>query len=239
MDLLIDSGNTNTKVGLCSAGSILEVISLKSIETIREIAMQHKPEHIVISSVNKKLDEIEACFPTSKIIRFSSQTPIPVINLYKSPATLGMDRLAGVIGASTLFKGENCLVIDAGTCITYDLIDANQQYRGGSISLGVEMRFKALHTFTAQLPLVDRISSFKLIGGTTEESIQSGVLNGVLMEMGGIIEKYKKEYKVLKIIITGGDAIFFESNLKDSIFVEPKLIFLGLKRILEYNVSKF
>jgi len=239
MDLLIDSGNTFIKVAFCSCNSIDEVNQVEGLEELKAIGVKYKPENILISSVNKEVSEIQKCFPTSKTVHLSYLTPIPIKNLYASPATLGMDRLAGVIGASELFKGENCLCIDAGTCITYDLIDSNNQYLGGSISPGIDMRFRALHTFTAKLPLIERKSNVKLIGGTTEESIQSGVLHGVIKELEGIIDNYKKEYKALKIIITGGDAIFFESNLKGSIFVEPNLLFIGLKRILEYNVSKF
>ncbi len=237
MNLLIDSGNTFTKVAFCEDDKIVEIVTLYDTEDFKKINKKRKPKTIIISSVNTAIDEIKGYFPDSTLLALDFTTPIPITNLYKTPSTLGMDRLAGVIGASSLYPNSPCLCIDAGTCITYDILDENANYLGGSISLGIEMRFKALHTFTSRLPLVSRHENVELIGNTSEGAILSGVQIGVLKEMEGIINEYKSKYKGLKIIITGGDSRFFESRIKDTIFAVPDLLFLGLKRILEYNVS--
>lgn len=237
MNLLIDSGNTFTKAALCDAHSIKTVLKTESIEDFRKINSDFSLSHIIISSVNKNAAEILDLFPEAKKIILDYQTPVPIENLYKTPSTLGMDRLADVVGASALFPGKNCLCIDAGTCITYDFIDAQSRYWGGSIAPGLEMRFKALHTFTAKLPLIQKQEKAALTGNTTESSILSGVQIGTQKEMEGIINEYKTAYNDLQIIITGGDAGFFETKIKDTIFAAPDLLFLGLKRILEYNAS--
>ena len=236
MNLLIDSGNTYTKAALCDERKIVELIQIKNIEEFKSVNEKYSPANVIISSVNKVASDILALFPKSKTFLLDANLPVPIKNLYKTPTTLGMDRLADVIGATTLFPGKPCLCIDAGTCITYDFIDEEGQYLGGSIAPGLEMRFKALHTFTAKLPLVKKQENELLIGNTTESAILSGVQVGVVKEMEGIIQDYKTKYQGLKIIITGGDSSFFESRIKDTIFVVPELLFLGLKRIVEYNV---
>ncbi len=237
MNLLIDSGNTFTKAVLCDEHKIVEHIKVDNLTILKEINKKHALSAVIVSSVNKDATEILALFPDAKRLLLDANTPVPIKNLYKTPATLGMDRLADVVGAISLFPGLPCLCIDAGTCITYDCIDEHAHYYGGSIAPGLEMKFKALHTFTARLPLVERHENALLVGSTTEESILSGVQVGTIKEMEGIIEEYKTRHKGLKIIITGGDAGFFESRIKDTIFVVSDLLFLGLKRIVEYNVS--
>ncbi len=237
MNLLVDSGNTFTKIALCDAHTIHTILRAESIEDFNSIQKKYAPAAVIISSVNKDASAILSAFPDATRLQLDANTPVPIQNRYKTPATLGMDRLAGVVGAHSLFPGQNCLCIDAGTCITYDLLDAQGNYLGGSISPGVEMRFKALHTFTAKLPLIQKQEKEELIGTSTESSILSGVQIGTVKEMEGVINEYKTIYKALKIIITGGDTGFFESRIKDTIFAAPDLLFLGLKRILEYNVS--
>ncbi len=237
MNLLIDSGNTFTKFALCDEQKILRIMPLKELQDLEKINEQYSPGSVIISSVNKQTSEILALFPSAHKIVLDSATPVPIKNLYKTPATLGMDRLADVIGASALFPDQACLCIDAGTCLTYDFIDEHARYYGGSISPGLEMRFKALHTFTARLPLIQKQENTVLTGDTTESAILSGVQLGAVKEIEGIINEYQTICKDLKIIITGGDAAFFESRIKDTIFAAPDLLFLGLKRILEYNAS--
>ncbi len=237
MNLLIDSGNTYTKAALCNEHEIVELIKVGNVEDFRKVNEKYAPTTVIISSVNKAAAEILALFLKSKTIMLDSTTLVPIKNLYKTPATLGMDRLADVVGANTLFPKIPCLCIDAGTCITYDFVDEQAQYFGGSIAPGIEMRFRALNTFTAKLPLVERQENAELVGNSTETSILSGVQLGAVKEMEGIINEYKARYKGLKVIITGGDGGFFESRIKGTIFVVPDLLFLGLKRIVEYNVS--
>ena len=151
--------------------------------------------------------------------------------------TLGVDRIAAVCGAFALFPEKNCLVIDAGSCITYDVLDQKGNYCGGSISPGLEMRLKAMHTFTARLPLVKVNQQVNLIGNSTESCLQSGALYGVLAEIEGIVEKYNQNYAELRVIMCGGDASLFENQLKPTIFVAPDLVLKGLNRILLQNAS--
>jgi type III pantothenate kinase len=151
-----------------------------------------------------------------------------------------MDRLAAVVGANYFFPEQDCLVIDAGTCITFDYIDRNKKYFGGSISPGLTMKFKALHTFTGRLPLVEQTEKnaeqVPLVGQNTVACLQSGVLNGTLAEVDGMIAAYLKQSPDLITVMCGGDAPFFETNLKARIFAVPDLVLIGLNRILNYNV---
>jgi type III pantothenate kinase len=148
-----------------------------------------------------------------------------------------MDRLAATIGANFLFPDFNCLVIDAGTCITCDYVDHEHNYRGGSISPGLAMKFQALHTFTQKLPLVEQPQQdVGLTGRNTIDAIRSGVLCGTVAELNGIIEAYSKKSSELIVLLCGGDAAFFETKLKGHIFVIPELVLIGLNRILNYNV---
>ena len=172
-----------------------------------------------------------------KVLQLTSETPVPVTNRYETPQTLGVDRLAAVVGASHLFPATDCLVIDAGTCITMDFVDRDKNYLGGSIALGLEMKFRALHTFTQRLPLLQRPpAAVPLAGRNTAGAIQSGVLNGTVAELNGLISAYRSTSPDLVVVLCGGDAAFFETNLKAPIFVVPELVLIGLNRILNYNV---
>jgi type III pantothenate kinase len=161
-------------------------------------------------------------------------------NKYKSPATLGLDRLAGIIGARTLFPDKNCLVIDAGTCITYDAINKDGVYEGGSISPGLKMRLKAMHNFTRRLPEVELVEYDDWQGYDTKSAMLSGVLNGAIEEVKGFIEIYNSKYSKLHVILCGGDSIFFDNRLKNSIFAhalktEPNLVLIGLNEVIQQN----
>ncbi|MCH8317743.1 MAG: type III pantothenate kinase [Bacteroidetes bacterium] len=151
-----------------------------------------------------------------KIIELDHRTPLPINNLYETPQTMGMDRLAAVVGANHLYRENNCLVIDAGTCITFDFIDKNNNYHGGSISPGIDVKFKALHNFAAQLPLLKKeikeIKEFDLIGKNTHDAIESGVINGTIAELEGIISAFRSKFDDLTVILCGGDAKFFEKT---------------------------
>ena len=237
MNAVIDIGNTNAKYGLFINNQLVKLTKDKQ-EFITYIETQKGIKNIILSSVKASFDEYEDLLPTfNNIVKFSSQTPIPIQNLYKSPNSLGTDRLAGAIGANFLYPGEDCLVIDAGTCITYNFINSYGQYLGGAISPGKAMRYKALNTFTSRLPLIEEIPNPPLIGSDTEESIASGVVIATASEIKGMIEHYKRAHKGLKVLICGGDAKFFESKIKEPIFVTPELVLIGLNRILEHNVQ--
>jgi type III pantothenate kinase len=170
-----------------------------------------------------------------KFIPLSFQTPVPFTNRYKSPVTLGKDRIAAVAGAVSQFPGRNVLVIDAGTCITYDFINDRGEYFGGAISPGIRMRFKAMNTFTGKLPLIEPEEFDGFIGTTTGESMQSGVYNGISAEINGFITQYMDNFDDLVVIITGGDHQFLHNKLKISIFAAPDLVLLGLNEIFDYN----
>ena len=148
---------------------------------------------------------------------------------------MGRDRIAGVAGAQVLFPNRSCLVIDIGTCVTFDVIDAKGMYLGGNISPGVELRLKAMSTFTARLPLVKRGKLGKLIGNSTTSALQLGATSGTLHEIQNFINEARALYKGLNVILTGGDAHFFAEQLKTKIFVNPNLVLIGLNKILEIN----
>ena len=239
MNLVIDSGNSAAKVGIFDQQKLVGKFTFVVLEELYSFVRSASYENLLISSVNADTQEIasRAVVDGKKFI-LTKGLPLPVNNLYATPDTLGMDRLAGVCGALELFPGSNNLVIDAGTCITYDFVDKERNYRGGSISPGLNMRFRAVHTFTAKLPLVSPERHVKLIGDTTQASIQSGVVNGLLAEIEGIIRLYKEKFPGLRVILCGGDAGFFENQLKASIFASPELVLVGLNSILIHNVNQ-
>ena len=241
MNLVIDLGNTYSKIAVCSGSEIVESVSTEKISN-KEIAyfISDYPnlKGAIISSVvnhsRELIDYLDATFDT--FLELTNTTPLPLVNLYKTPETLGYDRIAAVTGAHTIFPGKNVLVIDAGTAITFDMVTAAGEYIGGNISPGLNMRFKALHKFTSRLPLLTpEESTIKLIGKSTREAIISGVVNGLDYEIKGYISVFSKEYNNLQVVLTGGDANSFDKRLKNSIFVVAHLNLIGLNRILDYN----
>jgi len=241
MNLVIDIGNTYTKAAVFEGRELvcLNTFENFSVEDLNTFCNRH-PEisHSIISTV-KYDDEAVLDFLNKRFnnINFNNLTPVPLKNDYESPETLGKDRLAAVAGAISLFPSYSILVVDVGTCITFDYIDAKKVYRGGAISPGISMRFNALHNFTSKLPLVTLMNFKNLIGKNTHDSILSGVVNGVLAEVEAMINRYKNEYAVTKVIICGGNTDFFVDRLKSSIFANPNLVLTGLNEILIYNES--
>ena len=181
MNLTIDAGNTFIKAGIFENGKLVSLHTFKTEEELSAFDFQTKIKNVIISSVRKDSSYLNNHFSfADKLIFLTPATAVPVGNAYKTPQSLGMDRLAAAVGAVVMFPGKAKLVIDAGTCITYEFIDKTDQYAGGAISPGIDMRLKALNTFTGKLPLIPRTDHFSLIGGNTEESILSGVLNGII-----------------------------------------------------------
>ena len=170
-----------------------------------------------------------------RFIHLGPSTPLPIENRYTSKNTLGYDRIAAVCGAHKLFPERDLLVIDAGTAVTTDLLTSTGVYSGGTIAPGILMRYRALAEFTARLPALRPSGRFPLVGIDTESAIISGVQNGILAEMDGLINRYREQYQDLTVVLTGGDSLFFEKNLKNSIFVRPNLIAIGLNSILDFN----
>jgi type III pantothenate kinase len=243
MNLAIDIGNTNTKVGIFEGQIILKTIIVnKHISQLFDQELKiykDKIDKAIVCSVieiNKDFnDYLDDNFP---FLLFSYSTPVPINNLYHSPLSIGMDRIAAVIGSRVYCNSKNTLVIDAGTCITYDFINANNEYLGGGISPGIMMRFKALNNYTSKLPLVQIIEENNLIGRDTMESIKSGVVNGTIAEVTAIIDQYRWLYDDLKVIITGGDSSFFAINLKNGIFAAPHLVLQGLNEVLIFQTNR-
>jgi len=215
---------------------------VQSFVTIDETELAQKLNEdpdgkVVIGSVNQNGAELSKDLGVSeRCLVLDHETPLPIGVEYKTPSTLGIDRVAGVTGASALFPGNNCLVIDIGTCITYDYINKTGTYLGGAISPGLEMKLKALHDFTANLPSIPVSEPTSLIGDTTKDSILSGVFNGTLAEIEQMIKSFKKELKEeLLVVVCGGQAQLFESKINGRIFVLPELVLVGLNEILQYN----
>lgn len=212
-----------------------------SLNELKEL-MEEFPgtERAILSSVasvpTPVYDYLTNTFPT--FLELNSRTPLPILNGYRTPETLGLDRLAAAVGARVQFPDKDLLVIDAGTAITFDLIEHCGVFLGGNISPGLRSRFRALNEFTLNLPLVEEVDHWPLIGQTTEEAIRAGVLNGMVLEMDGMIDLLKKKYPEIQTVLTGGDAGFFERRLKNHIFAKFEITLIGLNRILEYNVEK-
>ena len=234
--ITLDEGNTSVKLALFD-NDIL-VSKYNNIDLNFVIKLLPKCDRLILSTVKNK-SNFETLFSNKNFVLLNNSTPLPIKVLYKSPTSLGNDRIALAVGAITNFPNKNVLVIDAGTCITYDFINYKKEYLGGSISPGIKMRYSALHQFTSQLPLLEIVDTAILTGVNTVGSIHSGVINGVLVEIDGIIQRYTNQYPDIKVIVTGGNAKFFDKGLKNTIFANPNLLMEGLNKILDYNESYF
>ncbi len=237
----MDFGNTLTKVAVFCGDDLVEHFSTDTLKINQLAALREKygiNQAIYATVVDVESDINDFLEHHFNTIKLDHNTPVPLKNCYETPETLGSDRLAMVAAAHHLYPCQNCLVVGAGTCITYDFIDARGHYLGGAISPGIMMRIKALHTFTSKLPLVSIEKNAALTGTTTAGSICSGVLNGSISEVEGIINRYRDHYKELKVIISGGDMNYFHKTLKSSIFAASNLVLTGLNVILNFNVDK-
>ena len=244
MNLVLDLGNSFGKIAVCEGSQVIETATYERI-TSREIAYFHTryPEMkgaIISSVVNDSREIIDYLNHLYNIcIELDHATPIPLVNKYRTPDTLGYDRIAAAVGVHTIRPKKNVLVIDAGTAITYDIVTSNGEFLGGNISPGIEIRFKSLNKYTNRLPHLERPDEKPpLLGSSTREAIQSGVVNGLLYEMDGFIGAISQNHPKLQVVLTGGDAKYFVGKLKSSIFVDLNLNLIGLNRILEHNASK-
>lgn len=245
LNLVIDIGNTSTKAALFMDDRL---VFNKNYETLTIVDLQTllKEFNIVrsiVSNVKNDHTEIEQILINQTYyLSLNEQTLLPFTNLYSTPTTLGKDRIALMAAAAThpLFNGHDVLVIDAGTCITYDFIDKNRNYLGGSIAPGVNLRLKALYQYTGKLPLVDFSENKppKFIGDSTINSIKSGVFYGIKLEIEGVITEYTKRYKNIQPVITGGNAEMFDLESKNRIFADKFFLLKGLNEILKYNAKK-
>ena len=242
MNLIIDAGNTRVKVAVFEQSTLIEALVIdrkRLLSEIKKIVKKHKISNGILSSVSfipeKKVEKLKYLL---NLVVLSSSTKVPFINLYETPETLGVDRIALVSGAVKKFPNKNILIIDAGTCITFDFVNDKTVYFGGAISPGIEMRYKSLHAFTSKLPILEKNYPQNFIGKNTIESINSGIVNGVTQEIKGVINQYKKKYEDLTVVLTGGDTNFLAKQLKSSIFAHQNFLLEGLNEILIFNKNK-
>jgi type III pantothenate kinase len=242
LNLVIDIGNTLTKVALFDAGQMIDLHETTSLteHLANQFALDYPAfDACILSAVKPYNEEIDLYLQSrGNYIKLEPTIPVPIINHYRTPQTLGLDRLALATAAYSLFPENHVLVIGAGTTITYDLVISGGEYVGGAISPGIHMRYMALNKFTGNLPLLNTIEETLMIGTTTYECIQSGVLNGIICEVQGLIARYQERFAGLQIILTGGDYKYFDKQLKIKTFARPNLVLEGLNLILEYNLEK-
>lgn len=239
MDLVIDIGNTLAKVAAAEGDKISGLCTSErlGIAELQEIEARHAFRRAILCSVRERDEELCRYLRGKyrRFVDFTGTTPTPLENLYKTPETLGPDRLAAAVGAQALFPGRNVLVVDLGSAITIDLVSAAGEFLGGNISPGAALRFRSLNRFTAQLPLYNFSEEISLLGKETSEAIRNGVVNGIRFEVEKYISLFGEKYDDLITVFTGGDAIYFEKQFKNAIFVRCELTLIGLTKVLDYN----
>ena len=236
--LCFDFGNTRLKCGVFTIDRLTKVLTLQNHtpDTISKLLDEYKPESTILSSVIDHNAEIEKVLAErSSFVKLNSATKLPFTTPIAKPETIGADRLALAAFAVHFYNGQNTLIVSLGSCITYNFINKYNSFNGGSISPGMEMRFKALNYYTAKLPLVKADWNFPLIGYDTRTNILSGVLSGMIAEIDGIINEYKEKFLNFNVLLTGGDTVNFVQHLKNKIFADPYLILKGLYAISKYN----
>ena len=243
MLLAIDIGNTKIKAAVFEQTALTEKFVFtpkEAAQGIKNIFIKYpKLTQSIVSTVGKEENELLLWLKAhSQLTAVSHSTAFPFINGYATPATLGIDRMVLAAGAVMQYPHSHRLVIDAGTCITYDFIDAQDNYLGGAISPGLQLRYAAMHNFTAKLPLLYPETPQNYIGNTTKESMHSGVVNGVLHEVEGFIKQYDKEYQPLTVILTGGSANFLAKRLKNTIFANSNFLLESLNLLHQYTNQK-
>lgn len=239
MNLSIDVGNTSVKVAVFEEDTLVNFVVFEKkiiISEIKKIVKNFKISQGIMSSVasvsESDMQKLQEMIPLEFV---SSKTKVPFNNKYKTPLTLGVDRIVLMVAAVKKYPKKNVLVIDAGSCITFDFVTKELNYLGGAISPGVAMRYKALHNYTANLPLLDKVMVTNFVGGSTVESMHAGVVNGVVKEIDGVIAEYKDKYLDLTVVLTGGDTNFLSKQLKSSIFANQNFLLYGLNELLTYK----
>jgi len=219
VNLCVDRGNSSTKIGVFDNEDLLETLNFSLNEEWDVIGLCNKYDvkQCILSSVVNDNESLLSVLRSkvAKVIELDHVTPLPIINNYKTPETLGKDRLAAVVGANFIMPNTNVLVIDAA---------------------GITLRLRSLHEFTQKLPLVEVLNESTLLGYDTNSALISGALNGVIFEIDGYINHLKIKYTKLSTFLTGGSIFYFDTKLKSAIFAEKNLVLIGLNRILQYNV---
>lgn len=240
MFLCIDWGNSRVKYGIFDEQGHLiksDVFTDSAMKNIQEVVQENNIEHFIISETGKKEWQVNSLNIKGKVIELTNTTPLPIEIVYKTPQTLGRDRIAASCGAHAVYPGKNCLVVDAGTCITTDLLLSKGIFTGGNIAPGINMRLEAMHEKTARLPLVEPGFPELAFGDSTLHALQNGACLGAVMEIEGILNRAKEAYGEVLVVITGGDAPLLAAKLECQIFVEPELVIQGLFQILSFNVK--
>lgn len=228
------------KIGLFKGEALVEDINLANddFQGLKSFMKDQESKNVILSSTAIVPNEWEEYLNGNyQYIRLNTMTPVPIENTYRTPKTLGKDRIAAVIGAKVLFPNKDCLVIDAGTCITYDLMNSEAVYLGGNIAPGISMRLKAMDEFTAVLPLVEKQHPDTDRGYSTETAIRAGAVYGTSLEIEGFIQRFNKQTEELTVILTGGDAPLLDKLVAWDTYVETHLVLIGLNKILEYNAA--
>ena len=241
-NLVIDIGNSRVKYGVFQDGELQLENRLEewSADDIFELATNHQAENIIYSTVGRELSvALKAKLNSSfQVFELNQELPLPFVNAYKTPATLGKDRLAAAAGTLHWYPGHHCLIVDAGTCITLDLLQADAVFLGGNIAPGVRMRLRAMHEQTARLPLVEPKATPQIWGTSTETALQNGAVLGAALEIEALAARLQKAWPNMRVVLTGGDAAFLANSLECKIFVHSNLVLWGLNKILTYNVEK-
>ena len=240
MLLTIDVGNSRIKVAVFEHNKQVDFFIFETNEALKNFENIFQKysnlQKIILSSVGKLekevVDFIQNRFPTEII---DHKSKFPFTNLYATPETLGIDRMVLAAGATLMYPNQNKLIIDAGTCITYDFVNAENQYLGGAISPGIKIRYKSLNNYTSKLPLLTLSEDFEIIGNSTKSAIHSGVINGVIFEIEGFISQYSLKNQDLTIILTGGDAEFLAKRLKSTIFANSNFLLESLNLLSLYT----
>lgn len=241
MFLVIDIGNTRQKAAVFDANChLLQVIDRPQLSLHDlELLLTYHVRYTMVSNVGKPCKEIEDFLrEKTQWIPFTHHTALPIVIKYNTPTTLGLDRIAAVVAAHAQFPTCNVLVVQVGTCLVLDWITSDGNYWGGSISPGRLMRFQALHDYTSQLPLLNETQTDGLWGDSTESSIRQGVIQGMIHEINGEIQRYFKKYGQLQVILTGGDQSFLLNSINFPIFAVSNLVLQGLLKILIFNVEQ-
>lgn len=242
MLVAIDVGNTRIKAAVFEGYSLVNLYILEKECFQKELKIIFKTYSKItdlwvssVSDIEKRA--FEGLLDSVKIHFIGHLDSFPFHNLYATPATLGLDRMVLAAGAVLQYPKTNRLIIDAGTCITYDIVDENDNYLGGAIAPGLRLRYESLHHYTAKLPLLTLEMPEKYIGNSTNQSIHSGVVHGVLHEIEGYISKFREDYENFTIILTGGDSDFLAKRLKSTIFANSNFLLESLNHLFQFDTN--
>ncbi len=241
-NIALDLGNSFAKAGFFKGEQLKETKTLraKTFDALLDYVKAKKPNAVIMASVvHVPADFLKSLKALTTVWQLNESIDLPITINYEKPDQLGKDRIASAAAVPKIYPQSNVLSIDLGSCVTYDFVNSSGVFEGGGISPGFQMRLKAMSHFTENLPLLGQkeLITIELIGRNTEDCMLSGTVNGLLKEVDGIIDAYKQQVKPLKVIIGGGDAPFFENNLKNTIFAEPELVLKGLNQILQFNAQ--